>query len=354
MKVLDLFCGCGGFSLGFKMLGFDIKYAIDCWKGCKDTFEYNHPNTEFILEDIRNLDPNDFKNIDIIIGSPPCQNFSVAKVNPDPKKGMELVFVYLKWIETIKPKYWIMENVPPIIRFLKKKERGIMIPRISLLNSADYGVPQKRVRCFAGKYFKPKPTHHEFPIKSLLGEELKKWVSVEEAISDIMFPSNEEAKEIPNHEDIEWLPIEAQTSKIFLKKHKPLILNEPSKTVLANAYKMSYKNPNHRIECSTFEILNAISINCKGHQPYNKISAPNHVITTISPLLKSDKTYRRLTVRELARLQSFPDDFIFIGSIANQYKMVGNAVPPLMSKALAKAIKNKIKGVDKKNEDQKN
>ncbi|GAI30263.1 unnamed protein product [marine sediment metagenome] len=130
--------------------------------------------------------PEDFKNIEIIIGSPPCQEFSVANNNPNINKGMELIKEFLKWIEIINPKFWIMENVPQTTNYLKKRIKDFNFHRILVLNSANYGVPQKRKRCFAGKYGVPIPTHSKIGQINLLGEELKQWRTVLDAIGNIM------------------------------------------------------------------------------------------------------------------------------------------------------------------------
>ena len=184
--VLDFCCGCGGFSKGFVDTGFRLKYAIDNWKLCKETYEYNFPETEFILSDVNDLDPEDFSNIDILIGSPPCKNLSKANSESNLKKGMKLVSIFLRWVEIIQPKFWIMENVETIKKYLKLFTNNIKIPLIKIFNCADYGVPQIRKRCFSGNYIIPKPTHHEFQFTNLFGTPFKKWVVIEEAIKDLL------------------------------------------------------------------------------------------------------------------------------------------------------------------------
>lgn len=355
MKVLDLFCGCGGFSLGFEQTGHQIKYAIDNWEGCEYTFEHNHPNTEFILEDIYELNPSDFKNIDIIIGSPPCQEFSYANRNPDPDKGMNLVNEFLAWIKIIKPKYWIMENVPGIMKYLKKRIVNFKIPLIKNFNCADFGVPQKRKRCFSGDYSIPFPTHNKIGQRNITGEMLKKWITVFDAIGDIMIINpNQNTK-----------PRDYELRESFFKKHGSLELNKPSKLVTTkddfalipnhycfdNMKYIHYESTNREVvldkpsavitskdRCKKkLEILNAHSYNNKSGKPTNTLNEPNQTICAVSPGLgNGTKLYRRLTVRECARLQSFPDDFEFFGSLSSQYKMIGNAVPPLMAYHLGK------------------
>lgn len=323
-KVLDLFCGCGGFSTGFLKAGFEVKYGIDNDKAVKKTYEYNHPNSEFILADVRELDPNDFKDVDIVIGSPPCIEFSYAKSNPDPEKGMGLVKEFRKWISVINPKKWIMENVEGVLKHLVFGN----YPVVSILNAADYGVPQKRKRVFTGDFCPPP--------KILKKEE---YVSVYEAIGDIMFDNS---KNVENHEIPRWRSISDQINKKIMGIHKPLILSEPSKTIIAGLYKDGYLHPRSRIEIEEYKVLNSRSFNNKGNKPFNRLTEPNQVITSSSnPKIYNNKVYRKITVREAARIQSFEDDFIFFGSKTNQYKMVGNAVPPLLAYHLARSIYDK-------------
>jgi len=219
MNILDLFCGCGGFSLGFKQAGFKVKYGIDNWEGCKETFEYNHPNTKFILEDIRELKPRKFRKVDIIIGSPPCQEFSNANNNPNIDKGMELIHIFFEWVKKIKPKYWIMENVPNIKKWLKWRIINFKIPKIKVFNCADFGVPQIRKRCFSGEYPNPKQIYAKIEQINLFGNKLKKWLTVWDAIGDLMFIE-------PNQKLKDRI-----CSDIMLKKHPPQKLNKISSTI---------------------------------------------------------------------------------------------------------------------------
>ena len=365
MKGLDLFCGCGGFSYGFERAEHQVLFGIDNWDRCQETFEYNHPNTKFILSDIRDLKPEDYKPIDFIIGSPPCQEFSYANNSSNPEKGMELVNEFFRWINILKPKYWIMENVPGIKKHLIKKVRIPRIPSIKIINAVNYGVPQKRKRCFSGEYVRPIPTHSKTSNYTLLGGKLKRWRTVNDAIGDIMFI-----------DPIMWRNGKEFTNETMKRKHPALRLNEPSDTIVSRIWKDGNKQPNFRLEIDNhecfdnmkyinyesanrevvldkpsavitskdrckkkLEILNAHSYNNKSGKPTNMLNEPNQTVCTVSPGLgNGHKIYRRLTVRECARLQSFPDKFKFFGALSNQYKMIGNAVPPLMAYHLARCL----------------
>ena len=148
MRVSDLFCGGGGFSIGFKEAGFDIVFGIDNNKNACKTFKYNFPSANVICEDI--MEFNDYPKTEIIIGSPPCIEFS--KGNNDRTFNLSLVDRFLEIIEKTKPKYWVMENVPDIqtLEFtLKYKDR---FPNIQILSAYDFGVATVRKRLFAGNY----------------------------------------------------------------------------------------------------------------------------------------------------------------------------------------------------------
>jgi len=356
-KILDICCGAGGFSAGALAAGYDRGIGIDNWKGCRETFEYNHPGWEFVLGDVSEINEYDFTDCKIVIGSPPCKEFSMANRAGDPLKGMELVYRYFDFISVLEPKKWVMENVGRVKDYISVIE----YPEINVLNCADYGVAQNRYRLFAGDYTVPPQTHNAYKINDLL-----KHVTVWDAIKDIIFiPPNLNI----NHNPTEWKDIKEFSNQYIRAKH-PSDLNKPSPTIVERAYKDGYKQPSFRVEIPNHEcfdnvgkweggminnrvvdlekpaptitskarcsrkirIMNSMSFNNSANQPYNDVDRPNQTITTVPPkVVDDDGYYRRLTVREIARLQSFSDDFIFFGSLSSQYKMIGNAVPPLMA-----------------------
>jgi DNA (cytosine-5)-methyltransferase 1 len=163
MKVIDLFCGAGGFSHGFQMEGFDIVLGVDNWKGCQETYEHNHPKTDFLLMDINELDPSTLPSADVVIGSPPCTNFSVVNPHKDETKGFVLVDKFLEIVESYEPKYWIMENVsnPKLLEHLNG------FPKM-LVYCSDFGLRQRRRRLFTGKFPQPmsmgiRPRNNAYP-----------------------------------------------------------------------------------------------------------------------------------------------------------------------------------------------
>ena len=290
---------------------FKIIAAVDMAKQVKDTYERNHPGTEFINKDINDVDPRSFNGIDFIIGSPPCKEFSISNRSRDESIGMELVNAYRKWIDFLRPKYWIMENVKQVYPFLDG-----FYPVKKVLDCADFGVPQHRDRCFSGKYPVPKPTRGSFSSAGLFGEGVRKWIPVKDVIGDLLKipPIKHVAGGSSEDDDYDGAVIEAHEIPGNIKNHvcfdnykeydcyeqnnREVLLNEPCPTIM-----------------TTYRNMGKI----RGH----------------------DGNFRRLTVRELARLQTFPDTFEFSGTLTSQYVMVGNAVPPAMAYRLARAIKER-------------
>ena len=165
MKVVDLFCGAGGFSEGFRQAGFDIVAAVDNNSQALTSHQINHPETNHYELDIATEDLSFLANYkpDVIIGSPPCTNFSRANnLNSDPSKGMELVDKFLDFVRLVKPKYWVSENVVQVRPHIRK--HGFNGYK---LNSVDFGVPQKRERYFFGEFIRPRATHQAIPMIAL-------------------------------------------------------------------------------------------------------------------------------------------------------------------------------------------
>lgn len=303
LNVLDFCCGCGGFSKGFADAGFKIKYAIDNWKLCRETYEYNFPDTEFILSDVTELNPEDFSKVDGLIGSPPCKNISKASSNFDLKKAMRLVSIFLNWVYVIRPSFWIMENVETIMKYLKIYKNLPKIPIIKILNCADFGVPQIRKRCFSGNYITPKPIHNNNQLTNLLGTPFKKWVIIEDAIKDLLTINTEHRYKL------------SLSSPAMIKKHPFQRLDKIAYTIKTKVRNEYY-----------LEIF---------QKDYERLNIP-------SSLRENKVLYRMFTIKELKRLQTFPDNFKFIGSKHATRIMIGNAVPPTISYLLANAIRNNI------------
>jgi len=164
MKVVDLFSGAGFFSLGFEAaIEYDLIYALDNWDVACQTYKSNFPYVDVDCRNALEVKVEEIPSCDIIIGGPPCQEFSIAKEKQDnhPNRTFDtsLVDWFLRVVEYIKPKYWIMENVPPVIDFIPNNVMK------NIYRMCDYGIPQIRRRLFAGFYNEPKktPINVKFP-----------------------------------------------------------------------------------------------------------------------------------------------------------------------------------------------
>ena len=341
ITVIDFFAGAGGFSEGFRRMGFDVIYATDNWQPAIDTFKFNNPGSEVVKVDANELDASDIPKADVVIGGPPCTEFSGSKRGGggDFKKGLILVTRFLYFVHELKPKWWIMENVPRLQQTLpnkfKLKDLGIEkegyfeIPKMKVLNSADFGAPQKRLRLLSGVYPEPVQTHAEDVKQSYLINKYKKWVSMREIIeafpnplssrrpkgeiTDPVYPEiNIKAKELEDHfGDFSVMkPDEAERNRKQKTEHAyygkmkfPDDLDRPSRTVMATQFNASRET------------------------------------MVIETERKGKKLYRKPTIRECASLQCYPINYKFIGNnVLTKYKLVGNSVPAKLSEAVAKAI----------------
>jgi len=347
LKVVDLFCGAGGMSKGFKQAGFDVILGIDNDAQVLETFQRNHPDSETWEEDIEKVD--EIPDCDVVIGGPPCPDFSIANKKRDPEAGMELVYEFLRLKDTVDPDWWVMENVPQITNHISHKD----FPVIKVLNCVEYGVPQRRKRCFAGEYPVPEPTHVDSkdPQRTLDGRTLKPHVTTGEAIWDLICDGGGNWRKLPprvKDHDPEELSEEAldylRRDSRHLRKHKPRSLNEPSRAIPANIHK--------GVPYGLVVIAGAKDVRYYPHgEPSPTIldqsgggpregrpavlNLPSQTIESSGYLREgghheslTESRIRKLTVRECARLQSFPDNYEFCGSKTSKYRQVGNAVPP--------------------------
>ncbi len=352
-NVLDLFCGAGGLSLGFKMAGFDIVGGIDFNKEAIDTHALNFKNGFHFCGDISKLD-NEFvlKNfegkVDVIIGGPPCQGFSTANMQQKDHKDDErnkLFYQFIRFVELLKPKAFVMENVRGILTkdggHVKEAMMKIMDDLgynvdVRVLTASDYGVPQKRMRAFF------------VGIKKEIGESFdfdkikkKPTVTVKDAIGDIYDLDNK--TKLSTIDD--KFNLEAKPSCEYQK-----LMRENSDNILHN-HNIRYPNDivqkrmSHVPEGGNWknvpdELWDTIRTN-RHSSAYRRLDSKDVSITIDTGHMNyfHPKYNRVPTVRESARIQSFPDNFIFIGGQGAQFRQVGNAVPPLLSKSIAETLK---------------
>ncbi|NON62134.1 DNA cytosine methyltransferase [Acidianus sp. RZ1] len=308
LKVLDIFCGAGGFSLGFRNSGFNLVMGIDIDHSAIRTYSTNFPSTIALEEDIRYITGDEISeyvgDIDIVIGSPPCEAFTAAnsKRLKDPLERLyldnrgNLTLEFVRILSEIKPRIFVMENVPAIVEnkeleyILREEFRKAGFENIyfNFLKAEDFGNPSKRLRVFISNL-------KIYPIKT------SKKTTVIEAIGDL-----DEKTDIPNNEIIE--PTEKRLSEI-----SKLSIGD-----YLTAYKAARRNIPLYIRLDPFDLSPTVLGNSRFIHPFSD---------------------RFLTVREQARLMSYPDDHVFIGSKDEQYNQVGEAVPVALSTAIASFIK---------------
>ena len=326
LKALDLFCGGGGLSEGFEQAGYDIVAGVDVNEDFLPTFERNHDGARAIQADLGSVDPAalyqehgiDVDEIDVVIGGPPCKGFSIAgKRDPDDKRN-NLVDRFIDHVAHVQPAMFVMENVPGI----KSMKDGRVITSIQqryeeigysvrheTLNAADFGVPQTRKRVFfIGRADGEAPTfpdrtHRPSEQATLGGQALEPYATVREAIVE------KDVSGLPNHEKTD---------------HSDDMVERIGDVDPGDGLYESYGDSWRRL---------------KPDEPSHTVKE-NHNAPFIHPVQD-----RVGTVRECAILQSFPDDFVFEGPKSKQLKVVGNAVPPRLARAIAEAIRSDIADV---------
>ena len=338
MKIIDLFCGIGGLSLGFEQAGFEVISAIDMWKDAIITYNHNRKEKVAKVETVEEFNTNELpqivckEHITGIIGGPPCQGFSTVgrREIDDPRNKMYLEFY--KAVKLASPDFFVIENVKGMLTLNKGAFVKDLLERFGsnglgyninyqLLNAADYGIPQNRFRVF---YVGIKGKSFEFPIP------MGKILTAKDGISDLEGSDNMHYGSAPQNEFQKMMrgkckcPINQdytshtkQTIDIISRvADGGNIRDLPREIWEVRKYNKAFER------MGTFKPSNTIDT---GHRNYFHYSEP-----------------RIPTVRESARLQSFPDDFEIIGTRGSQYKQVGNAVPPMLANIIAEKIKETI------------
>lgn len=325
MQLVSLFTGAGGLDLGFEKAGFHTVWANEYDSSIWDTFEHNFPNTKLDKRSVTEIQFHEVPNADGFIGGPPCQSWSEAGAGRgiNDKRG-QLFHDYIRLLKDKQPKFFLAENVSGILHpkhadafsnIIKEFENAGYVVSQKLLNVNDFDVPQDRLRIIIIGYRKNLGKKFEFP------EPQKYKPVLKDAIYDLRLAqpakdknkTNGESLKIPNHEYMN-----GGFSTIYMSRNRVRAWDEPSFTIQAGgrhapihpqAPKMKFISQNQRI------------------------FVPGH----------EDK-YRRLSVRECARIQTFPDDFVFkYRDVADGYKMIGNAVPVNFAKHIAQKIMTDLK-----------
>lgn len=322
MNIVSLFSGCGGLDLGFEKAGFNIIWANEFDKTIHTTYKYNHPNTTLNTSDIRTLTGEDIPDCDGIIGGPPCQAWSEGGkgLGIDDPRG-QLFFDYIRIVKDKRPKFFVIENVKGILADKHKESLDFFLKNLidagykityELLNAAEYKIPQDRFRVFFIGIRNDISTKFTFP-NSVNNEP----ITLKLAIGDIV-----------------------ETPRFYTDKQvecdHPKRLNHD---VYSGPYDSKYMARNRvRGWNENSFAMQAQARNAPQHPQAPKMS---YISSSKRAFAKGyEHLYRRLSVRECARIQTFPDNFkFFYKDVKDGYKMVGNAVPPRLAWYLAIQIK---------------
>jgi DNA (cytosine-5)-methyltransferase 1 len=335
LSVGDLFCGAGGFAEGFAQAGFRIAWGVDVWSPAARTFGRNFPGARSIEADVLSLDPRELSPVDVLIGSPPCVHFSAANRGGggDREAGMELVSRFLEFVRALSPHYWVMENVRGLRTDLEARMQGeefrepdralrLPIPIREVLDSADYGAPQNRLRLFSGDFPLPEHTakddrssaHTLRDVLEGLPNPIRGVAESPARIPDPLYPGVSIARSrLRDHfEDPRWFLTvdEVESSRerrvrdrIYGVMPFPDDIDRPARTITATK--------------------------TRGSRATLVIPCPD----------RKDVPFRTLTARECASVQGFPLSYQFWGkSMSSNDALIGNAVVPQVARAIADSI----------------
>jgi DNA (cytosine-5)-methyltransferase 1 len=403
-KVLDLFAAPGGLSLGFEMAGFTIAAGVDIDPRGMLTYSHNFPRAQAVVADLRGLSSEELLRrtgigageIDVIVGGPPCQGFStIGRVKiaslvregvwdhmrvplprfiDDPRNVLYREFVRI--VRDLQPKFFVMENVPgmlsyrdgEIARQVIEDFRAIgYLARAEILNAVEFGVPQRRKRViFIGNRLGlpvrfPRPTHRDWEVEGVgLGrwlsgggntvqtpQGLKPAVTVWEAIGDLP-----ELQQGEGSEEMDYTKEPFTDYQRWAREGSSRVFNHvarPHRELDVRVFALMTEGmwwkdlpPEIRREFGYRDDI--------FHDKIKKLRSDGPSWTVVAHLYKDGYMYvhpfqpRTITVREAARLQGFPDTFRFLGSRTDQFRQVGNAVPPLMARAIALEIMRALEG----------
>lgn len=365
MKVIDLFAGVGGLSSGFRKAGYEILLANEIDKSISESYKKNHPETLMINDDIKNIIPllDKYKNkIDVIIGGPPCQGFSMAGARIRKKNAFledprnYLFRNYFEVVQKIEPKYFIMENVPGMLsmsggKIIKEIENlftnesnfknGKYYIYKQVLCASDYGVPQERHRLIifgSKKKINFKKVLEDTRKMMINKGEIKK-ATIYDAISDLNYLSSGEGAFEQEYKNKPLTEYQKQRRKNAEKlyNHKATKHSE-----IAIDRIMELKPGGRRLDLKDGNKIKSVHSGAYGRMKWDEISKTiiTRFDTPSSGVYIHPEQNRTITPREAARIQSFDDDFIFYGNKSSVIKQIGNAVPPLLAYYLANVIKN--------------
>jgi DNA (cytosine-5)-methyltransferase 1 len=338
-SAIDLFCGAGGLSLGFMQAGANILAGIDNDAEALLTFKKNLPQAQTINYDLGCISPNlvsDLEHVDLMLGGPPCQGFSIAGKRDVSDPRNQLTKSYLKLVSQISPKAVVIENVPNILsmgngEFASNIIHGLeklgFRVEVLKLNAAEFGVPQNRKRVFFIAHNKKYSI-----LKTLEEKKTTSPITTKEALSDLpLLTDNLGSEKMP------YSNMPQNEYQILMRNDSEWIFNhqavdhKPKTKMIIGMVPDGGNYKNLPIEYQSTRKVNIAWTRMNSKRPCFTIDAGhNHHFHY--------EANRVPTVRECARLQSFPDIFVFQGKRTSQYRQVGNAVPPLLAKQLAEAL----------------
>lgn len=328
MNIISLFSGCGGLDLGFEKAGFNVVIANEFDKNIWETFKVNHPNTKLIEGDIRNIKEEDLPDkVDGIIGGPPCQSWSEAGSlkGIDDDRG-KLFYEYIRILKSKQPKFFLAENVSGMLadrhseavnNILQMfKECGYNVS-LTLVNAKDYGVAQERKRVFYIGFRSDLNIDFVFPKGSTEDDDKK--ITLRDVIWDLKDTA------VPALEKNQYNPDAINNNEYFTGSYSPIFMS-----------RNRVKNWDEQ----------AFTVQASGRQCQLHPQAPKMIKVDKNDcrfVKEKEHLYRRMTIREIARIQGFPDSFKFIYKNTNDaYKMIGNAVPVNLAYEVACAIKSTL------------
>ena len=328
MKVISLFSGCGGLDLGFELAGFESPIANEYDRTIWETFRVNHPKTRLIETDVRKIDEADFPaDADGIIGGPPCQSWSEAGAlrGIDDERG-RLFFDYIRILRKVRPKFFLAENVSGMLanrhnaavqNIVKLFEESGYDVTLTLVNAKDYGVAEERKRVFYIGFRKDLKVDFKFPIGTTVDDAKKL------ALRDVIWDLQKTA--VPAASKNRRNPAAVNNNEYFIGEYSPIFMSR------------------NRVKSWDEQ---AFTVQASGRQCQLHPQAPKMVKVGKDQcrfVEGKENLYRRMTVREVARIQGFPDDFQFVYENLNDaYKMIGNAVPVNLAYEIALAIEKEL------------
>lgn len=368
-RVLDFFAGAGGLSEGLRIAGLDVIYANEIDRWARMTYEHNHPDTVFRCCDIAEVTPDsiyndiheafnlDLEDIDIMVGGPPCQGFSIiGQRNIDDPRN-RLFREFLRLVQQIRPKAFIMENVFGLLSMENGRVKdeiieaftaaGYHIAEPRVLTAADFGVPQIRKRVFfLGIRNDLSNVPLQYPVATHANRNQRNelngitpYITVGDALSDLPETVVESTGNDAG-EHVNYISPPRNQYQQLMRGEEDTAFNHHTKRLLDTRMERIT-----RLTEGATKVTLPQEFQAGGHEnKYRRLSSrePSPTLTAHMSKDLSDFIHpnynRPITVREAARLQSFPDSYIFVGSEFQQLKQIGNAVPPLLGAAVARAV----------------